>query len=58
MRRISVDLVVLHAVDHEVHHRRLEQQPALDDLGEGRDRLVAAPLGLVHADEDVVGRPR
>ena len=38
-----------------MHHRRLEQQPALDDLGEGRHRLVAADAGLVHAVEDEVG---
>ncbi len=48
------DLTLFDAPDDQMHHRRLEQQAALDDLGERRHVFVVAGLGLVHALEHVV----
>ena len=50
-----VEFALLDPVDDEVHHRRLEQEPALDDLDEARHVVVRCRRSLVHLAEDLVG---
>ena len=45
----------LGAVDDQMHHRRLEEEAALDDLEEARHRGVRCHAGLIHLLEDAVG---